>query len=42
MQLAPTAEGISAVFSVNGEVTARETVNPQADDPAALAKRWLL
>lgn len=41
LQLAPTAEGISAVFSINGEVTARETVNPQTDNPAALAKRWL-
>ena len=37
LQLAPTAEGISAVFSVNGEVTARETVDPQTDDAAALA-----
>ncbi len=41
LQLAPTPEGISAAFSVNGEVTARETVNPQTDDAAALAKRWL-
>ena len=41
LQVAPTAEGISAVFSLNGEVTARETVNPQTDDAAALAKRWL-
>lgn len=41
LQLVPTAEGITAVFSVNGEVTGRENVNPQADDAAALAKRWL-
>jgi hypothetical protein len=41
LQLAPTAEGISAVFSIHGEVTARENVNPQTDDAAALAKRWL-
>lgn len=41
LQLAPTAEGITAVFSVNGEVLERATVNPQADDAAALAKRWL-
>lgn len=41
LQLAPTADGITAVFSVNGEVTVRENVNPQIDDAAALAKRWL-
>lgn len=41
LQLTPTAEGISAVFSANGEVTSRENVNPQTDDAAALAKRWL-
>ncbi len=41
LQLAPTAEGITAVFSVNGEVIERATVNPQADDAAALAKSWL-
>jgi len=39
--LAPTAEGITAVFSVNGEVTERAIVDPSKDDPAALAKRWL-
>ena len=38
---APTAEGITAVFSVNGEVTERAIVDPSKDDPAALAKRWL-
>ena len=41
LQLAPTAEGITAVFSVNGDVTERANVNPQVDDAAALAKRWL-
>src|ERR1700676_568010 len=41
MLLSPTAEGITAVFSVNGEVTGRATVDPQADDAGALAKRWL-
>ena len=41
MELTPTAEGITAVFSVNGTDTGRETVDPQTDDPAALARRWL-
>ena len=41
LQLAPTAEGITAVFSVNGEVIERAIVDPSKDDPAALAKRWL-
>ena len=41
MLLSPTAEGITAVFSVNGEETGRATVDPQVDDAAALAKRWL-
>jgi len=41
LQLAPTAEGITAVFSVNGEVTDRANVDPNVDDAAALAKRWL-
>jgi hypothetical protein len=39
--LAPMAEGITAVFSVNGEVTERANVDPHKDDAAALAKRWL-
>jgi hypothetical protein len=29
------------VFSVNGEETGRATVDPQVDDAAVLAKRWL-
>ena len=41
MELTPTADGIIAVFSDNGTETARETVNPASDDPAALAQRWL-
>src|SRR6202161_2195027 len=41
MELTPTAEGISAVFSVNGEETGRASVDPQVDDAAALAKRWV-
>jgi len=42
MELAPTAQGITAVLSLNGEETGRLIVDPQADDAAALAKRWLL
>jgi hypothetical protein len=41
MELLPTAEGITAVFSVAGEERARANIDPQIDDPAALARRWL-
>ncbi len=41
MELVPTAEGITAVLSVGGEEAARIKVNPQTDDAAMLAKRWL-
>jgi hypothetical protein len=41
MELSPTAEGITAVLLVNGEMVGRTSVDPQTDDPAALAKRWL-
>jgi hypothetical protein len=41
MDLMPTPEGITAVFSESGVETGREQVNPQADDPATLAARWL-
>ena len=41
LELTPTAEGITALLSVNGEETERFAVNPQLDDAAALAKRWL-
>jgi len=41
MELVPTAEGIAAVFSLEGVETGREMVNPQTDDAAALARRWL-
>jgi hypothetical protein len=41
MELIPSPEGITAVLSVDGEVTAREPVDPQKDDAASLARRWL-
>jgi hypothetical protein len=41
MELTPTAEGITAVFSVDGNETARAPVDLERDDAAALAKRWL-
>ena len=41
MELVPAAEGITAVLSVNGAETAQIKVNPQTDDAAALARRWL-
>ena len=41
MELTPTPEGIVAVCSEDGKETARIPVNPAADDPAALARRWL-
>src|ERR1700728_703132 len=41
MELNPTREGIVAVLSLDGMETARMTVDPAKDDPAALAQRWL-
>ncbi len=41
LELIPTAEGITAVFFVDGAEKGRELVNPMVDDPAALAQRWL-
>lgn len=41
MELTPTAQGIVAVFSEGGVERGREPVNPEKDDPAALAQRWL-
>ncbi len=41
LELIPTAEGIEALFSLDGEETGRSRVNPQSDDPAALARLWL-
>ena len=42
MLLTPTSEGITAVFSVNGDETGRTTIGPGVDDAGALARRWLL
>jgi hypothetical protein len=41
LELTPTAEGIVAVFSVDGVETGRTIVYPQTGDAAALARRWL-
>jgi hypothetical protein len=41
MELIPTPEGITAVLSLNGMETARVAVDSNADDPAALAAKWL-
>jgi hypothetical protein len=40
--LTPTSEGITAVFSVNGDEMGRTMVDPRVDDAGELAKRWLL
>jgi hypothetical protein len=42
MLLTPTSEGITAVFSVNGDEAGRVNVDPNVDDAAELARRWLL
>lgn len=41
MELTPTAEGITAVLSSNGEQIECLAVHPEVDDAAALVKRWL-
>jgi hypothetical protein len=41
MELVPTAEGIIAVLSENGIEKEQVNVNPDKDDAAALARRWL-
>jgi len=41
MELTPTPEGITATFSVDGSLMGRRSVDPQADDAAALARLWL-
>ena len=42
MLLTPTSDGITAVFSENGDETGRTTVDPKVDDAGDLARRWLL
>jgi hypothetical protein len=41
MELTPTTEGITAVFTLDGAETGRATVDTQVDDAGALARRWL-
>ena len=41
LELMPTAEGVTAVFSVDGTETGRAPFDLESDDAAALAKRWL-
>jgi hypothetical protein len=41
MELTPTTEGITAVFYLDGVETGRAAADPQTDDAAALARRWL-
>ncbi len=41
MDLTPSAEGIVAVVSIDGMETDRVTVDPNKDDAAALARRFL-
>jgi hypothetical protein len=41
MELVPTAEGIMAVFSLDGVETGQTPVDPEKADAAAIAKNWL-
>ena len=41
MELIPTAEGITAVFSMDGVETRQAPMDPQSEDAAAVARRWL-
>ena len=41
LELTPTVDGVTAVFSVDGTETARATVDLQVDDAAELARRWM-
>jgi hypothetical protein len=41
MELTPSPEGIAAIISVDGEETGQTLIDPQKDDPTALARRWL-
>jgi hypothetical protein len=41
LELVPTAEGITGVYSVDGVEVSRARVHPESDDPADLARKWL-
>jgi hypothetical protein len=41
LELTPTTKGIEAVSYLDGVETERMAVDPQVDDAAALAQRWL-
>jgi len=41
LELTPTTEGITAVFSLDGAEVRRATVDLRTDDAAALARHWL-
>ena len=41
MELVPTSQGITVAFFADGSETWRGSVDPQSDDAAALAQRWL-
>jgi hypothetical protein len=41
MDLIPSPEGILAILSEAGAETSRTIIDPQKDDPASLARRWL-
>jgi|SRR5579883_545967 hypothetical protein len=41
LELIPTPEGIKAVYSADGAEVKQSMVDPQSDDPAALARSWL-
>jgi hypothetical protein len=42
LELTPTTEGVTAVFSFDGVEVKRSELNLQADDPEALARDWLI
>jgi hypothetical protein len=42
VELTPTPEGITAVFTEGGLETGRAKVDPHSDDAASLARRWLV
>lgn len=41
LELTPTKDGITAVYSLESSEVKRAAVDLQADDPAALARKWL-